>query len=282
MTTKVWTAIVNPVAVAAALGKKDKSFMKCGIAGINLRLPTSPSDSDAWAATRRLISTALECGIKYSVHSWVGSRNSEGISTADERQATLDAVSVAYMIHQLRKEVGASPRGYGINAERDVWRGPGGRANPLANAYLRRFGTLFSKLETGSELEYMGFADPDVHYTDSDVDHDGQQDDEIAEHVKALFGRVHVMAYQSKEAEIRTVIKRATTVWRAQEIGVFVGCGRIDKQLGTVGNESATKALALDNNIRELTYYVGNDAEKQLLVGHSGHASIYDIVSSMR
>lgn len=280
---KVWTAIVNPSAAENVLGHRGEEFMKCGIEGINLRLPKSVSQIDYWESLCRLAVTAIEAGIKYSVHSWVGSRHRDGHSESNQLTAIPDAVNVAHMIYELKMEVGFAPFRYGCNAERDVWRGTDGHANPAANRYMKQFASLLKDLETGSDVEYLGFADPDVHYVDSDLDNDGQNDDELAPDTRAEFSQCQVMAYQSSLQQITSVIDRAAAAWPEHDLGVFVGCGRVDKVHGVIGNELASKHIILNPppRLRELTFYVGNDAEKQLLVGNKTHASIYDIVTSL-
>lgn len=279
----VWTAIVNSRAAEDALGTRVEDFMKCGIAGINLRLPKNASQIDYWESLCCLAATAVEAGIKYSVHSWVGSRHRSGRSEANQLTAIPDAVNVAHMIYKLTDAAGEPPLRYGSNAERDVWRGPGGRANPDANRYLKQFATLLTSLETGAEVEYLGFADPDVHYADSDADKDGQKDDEVAPETRVLFSQCQVMAYQSSLNQITSVVDRARAAWPGHSLGVFVGCGRVDSIHGVIGSEAASRHIITNPvaNLRELTFYVGNDAERQLLVGNKSHASIYDIVTSL-
>ena len=232
----------------------------------------------ATQAERELARIATECGLDVRCHSWVGSRGSDGTSNADIVQGIAQARRAATVAEVL----GASA--FGVNAERDVWRGRNGAAHPGAVDFLDAFADTFFEVNRGSHLDYVGFADPREHYRAGDEDADGDLDTELPEHLRLRFHRVGVMAYQSTTAHIQRKLARAAERWpehaEAHRLAPWLGVGRIDEAGVVVGSAEASRTVIAERKAG--VFYVGFGAIGQLVEGHSRHLAVVDLVRSMR
>ncbi len=285
----LWVAIVRPNVALEVMGDDGLAkLLASPIAGLDLRLPESyPGPrSEWWRGCERLAVEAVEAGKPYRCHAWVGKRGPGGNSVADAREGERDALAVAEMLGRLSIASGSCEEAFGTNAERDVWAGPDGFANPSAVEFNDSFAGAYYEARRASHLDYLGFSDPDFFYRDRDADGDGRSDDELPDWVARRYRRPVVMAYQQAEAQLRKKLERAFRVWGAthERMGTYLPCGRLDAKVGQVGDERAIKALLRSPPpyLEDATLYVGIGAEGQLVHGHAGHASVAAVATWLR
>lgn len=254
----------NPVALDAALRAAD---------AIDVRA----SGVSRWIGPEReLCKAVVAAGLELRIHAWVGRRGPTGSSivTADdgERQGK--------QLAELASQVGAAR--VGVNAERDVWRGPErpsnpGRhfAHPGAVEFLDALCSSFYEHNRAAFLDYLGFAVPAWHFSRT-------ASSDIPAELQRRFGRVCVMAYQSTVPAIMQTLDRAEGLWRLHsphQVEPWVGVGRVGTD-GQVGSESASR-WAWDRYGR-ITFYVGFGAIGQLVEGHAGHRPLVALAEDFR
>jgi hypothetical protein len=253
-----------------ALGSRLDSALASGIAGVDVRIASL--DHGPTKSERALARIVLEAGLALRCHSWVGHRSGDA-AAVDVASGSRDGRLAAGVALAL----GASS--FGANAERDVWRGDGGKAHPKAVDYLDAFGDRFFGTTRAVDLDYVGFAVPSWHYRPADSDGDGDTDTEIPEHLRLHYSRIGVMAYQSSEAAIRATIDRARARWpehtAADRIVPWLGVGRLEAGR-PVGSSGA--ALRIAREVGEVVFYVGFGAIGQVLDGNPLHCSLVDLV----
>lgn len=255
------------------LGARLDSVFACGISGVDVRIasPLRPSRDE-----HELVRLVLAAGLEARIHAWAGVRAADGTSKAtaadgDRQGRGLAASAAAFGVTALASG----------NFERDVWRGPGRFANPHAVDFIEAF-ALGARAENPScALGDLGFADPDEHYADADLDHDGDLDDELPEHVVMHFARRGVMAYQSDAAGVRKKLAKGRAVAApGQPVSWWGSVGRLDPKAGVVGNPAVTRAICSErvSGIDEWVGYVGFGAIGQLLDGHAKHTPLVNLV----
>lgn len=240
--------------------------LSCGIVAVDVRiarLHDGPS-----ATERRLAQLVIDAGLELRCHAWVGHRSGD-VAAVDASLGARDG----HVAAACASEIKASS--FGCNAERDVWRGQGGRAHPKAVDYLDSFANLFHEGTQTAELDYVGFADPRAHYTNVDADGDGDLDAEIPLDLRQRFRSVGVMAYQSTLDAVQRVLARARRRWpehaEAGRMVPWLGVGREG-----VGRAPVTAAVAAEYGGACL--YVGFGAIGQLVDGNNWHPPIVTLV----
>ena len=252
-----------------------EAIVECGIKGIDIRVswPTSGTSKDE----RQLAKCVLKAGLEVRCHGWVG-RSVDGVAVA----GFADGLRQGGWMGSAGRQLGA---GFvGMNAEKDVWRGPDGKANPGALAFYKGFyeGSLMAHSE--GLLQDVGFADPREHYTTADLDGDRHPDNLIPLEVSELFDRKGVMAYQSHESVLKRKLARGRAIaGPAVPLTWWGSVGRIDKQHGVVGSYHATLKGCRErwSDLDEWVGYVGFGAIGQLVEGHATHPPLVDLVRAI-
>ena len=254
-----------------ALGLRLDRVLECGISGVDVRI--GRLDYGPTKAELELARVVSEAGLEVRCHSWVGHRSGD-VAAVDADLGKRDG----HIAGAQCAAIGATS--FGANAERDVWRGPGGKAHPGAVDYLDSFAVYFHEANHLADLDYVGFADPAWHYKSADLDGDGVPDNVIPLHTQAEFVRVGVMAYQTSLPDVRKTIARARKRWpehaESADIVPWLGVGRLDGDGHMVGSAEASAAVARECG--EATFYVGFGAVGQLLVGHPRHPPLVALV----
>jgi hypothetical protein len=261
------------LALANSRPKDWSRLMQCGISAVDIRVALpyrGPSASDY-----RLAALVRDAGLEVRCHGWAGVSNgtaaeiSKANRASGEEQGKRAAANAALL--------GAAR--YGCNAEHHVWRGPNGTANPKAVDFLSGFLDTFYAENRDAHCDYLGYPAPEYHYRPIDADGDGDIDTEIPEEERVRWSRCAVMAYQTRPAAVLASIERAAKRWPEHELEAWVGVGRIDRTVGQVGSEEATKAAV--RRCGRVTLYVGFGAQGQLLDGHSGHRALVAFVPEL-
>lgn len=254
-----------------ALGLKLDRVFACGIAGVDVRI--ARLDYGPTKAERELARVVSEARLEVRCHAWVGHRSGD-VAAVDAAMGKRDGHIAGAQC------AGLGAKSFGANAERDVWRGPNGRAHPGAVDYLDAFADYFHEANHLADLDYLGFADPAWHYRAADLDGDGVPDNVIPLHVRAEFVRVGVMAYQTRLEDVRKTIARALRRWpehaESQDVVPWLGVGRLDGDGFMVGSAEASAVVARECG--EATFYVGFGAIGQLLDGHARHPPLVALV----
>lgn len=292
-------AVVNAIETHAAIVGTNglKQLVDAGITTFDFRLPETIKSAQ-WAPMQELASDAYALGARIVVHSWEG--RFDGVkATADKTEGAKDAKSVCERIRQLEVEINEDigkafdqPGAFRVfayrgNFERDVWRGPeinGKRlANPLAHEYVDAFLTTFYGINRTAQFHYLGFANPDRHYSGSDLNNDGVQDDVIPADWANRVQMVAIMAYQSTASSLKSVIDDGINAWGGIDAAICVGVGRIDKSQGQVGSPIAIRQYlaTAPASVVEVVFYVGNGASGQILKGHSGFPALVNFVPTL-
>lgn len=264
-------------------------LVRAGVQAFDLRLPQR-TYGEHWSAAVHLTRKAWAAGAQVYCHSWEGSWDGRR-STARRGDGVHDAMWVSHRVELLeitankgthsidgRRYFGDVGR-YRGNFERDVWRGSNGHANPHADEYLAGFYDELERLgfRHSRSCDYLGFANPDRHYRDSDLDGDGHQDDTIPDWLPARVDRLAVMLYQTRARDMAEVLRMGLSAWpESQHVAVFVGVGRLDPQHGQIGDDDELLSFLryVGARVEEVVLYVGHGAEGQLLVGHAGFPSL--------
>ncbi len=256
-----------------ALDRRLAKVLAAGFAGVDVRIASIAKGPTK--AERELARIVLGAGLDLRCHSWVGHRSGDtaaisgALGFADGKLAAASCVAL-------------DASSFGVNAERDVWRGPSGTAHPKAVDYLDEFASSFYAETRAAWLDYVGFAVPAYHYRSIDADHDGDVDTEIPEHLRMSFRRVGVMAYQSTLAAVRATIERARKRWpehaSAKQLVPWLGVGRLDagKPVG-----SAQASLLVARECGEACFYVGFGAIGQVLDGNPQHPSLASLAREL-
>ena len=251
--------------------KDVKALLSCGIDALDIRIQSLRAGPSA--DELRLANWCRAAGVEVHAHSWVGVRNPQ---TGSSMAGGADGIQQG--LYAVAGSVAMGARRFGVNAERDVWRGPEWApnkfdGNPNAVDFLDGFADTFHGNARETHLDYVGFAVPSVHY---------RHDADIPDWLQLRFGRVCVMAYQSTEAAVKRVVQRAADYWEQHEDAIepWVGCGRIDEAGKVVGSAKASLAVARER--RALTWYVGFGAEGQIAQGHARHPSIIQLVKELK
>jgi len=210
---------------------------------------------------------ARELNLEVRCHGWAGRRGPAGtavVTAADgERQGKLFAE------HALALEAARC----GVNAERDVWRGPGRTPHPHAGAYLDAFATAFYESNRAAWLDYVGFAVPSWHLRGGN--------DQLGQDLRMRFRRVCIMAYQTTPAALTRTFDRADKLWvehapypvaRPTDAEPWLGVGRLDAAGHMVGSPEGSR-LAWERYGR-LCWYVGFGAIGQVFDGHARHPAL--------
>jgi len=256
------------------LGARLDSVFACGISGVDVRIESlkrGPSKDE-----RELVRLVAAAGLAPRIHTWAGVRAPDGTSKATTAEGAKQGDRLAH----IAKSLGVTDLASG-NFERDVWRGPGRYANPQAVDFIESFAGYFRAANPECALGDLGFADPDEHYVDADLDKDGDLDDELPEHVVMQFARRGVMAYQSDAASVRKKLAKGRAVAAPdQPLSWWGSVGRLDPKLGVVGNPAVTRAICSErvSGIDEWVGYVGFGAIGQLLDGHAKHTPLVNLV----
>jgi len=259
--------------------EKLEQVFTCGIYGIDIRvaLPArGPSKSEL-----ALAKAAHARGLGVRCHAWAGVRSATtDISVADAASGKIQGTELAVCADLLDVTDLASG-----NFERDVWRGPNRMANPKAVDFIDAYIDAFLVKNRACNIGDLGFADPDVHYVDADLDHDGDNDDELPEWLVQQFFRRGIMAYQSAESDIRKKLEEGRKVSGGRPLSWWGSVGRIDKATQKpVGSAAATRAILASppKGVDEWVAYVGFGAIGQLLDGNPRHPSLASIVRQMK
>lgn len=254
------------------------------LAGIDVRLAKASRPSEY---ERELAAKVLAAGKRLRVHTWTGVRDgADGPSKATYR----DGVAQGEALARAALDLGAE--GAGSNAERDVWRGPKGCANPKATDFLDGIadgaGTVCAERAQALELIEVGLAAPAWHYKRADLDRDGDIDTTISADTRGRYGRKAVMAYQVddspkivEDAELRGALDRARKVWPAPiPMSVWLGVGRVDDHGRVWGDYAAARAIIADRHagIDEVVWYDGFGAIGQVLIGHPRYPALVEVI----
>ena len=277
-TTKcLFAAVHAPDWIGLGTQKLDKVF-RCGIVGVDVRIA-----SIAHGPTKDeidLVRRVLDAGLSARIHTWAGVRlGTDGPSKATASDGTRQGKLLADMTRALKVTSLASG-----NFERDVWRGPGRYANPKAVDFIEAYIDAFRASSPGCALGDLGFADPDEHYVDADLDKDGDVDDELPEHVVMQFARRGIMAYQSDAASVRNKLAKGRAVAaEGQPLSWWGSVGRVDPKAGVVGSFAVTQELCIaqPSGIDEWVGYVGFGSIGQLLDGHAKHPPLVALVRTL-
>jgi len=248
---------------------------ECGIAGIDVRI--SWPKGGPTKAEQGLASRVRGAGLELRCHGWVG-RSTNGIAIA----GALDGFTDGWRMGAAAQSLAATF--VGMNAEKDVWRGLGGKANPGALDFYRGFHEGSLKAYPTGRLQDVGFSDPREHYQTADLDGDGHPDNLIPRDVAELFDRKGVMAYQSSESTLKRKLERGRTIaGPGVPLTWWGSVGRIDRDHGVIGSYSATLKGCRERwaGIDEWVGYVGFGAIGQLVQGHATHRPLVDLVRAI-
>ena len=252
------------------------AVVECGIKGIDVRIAVPRSGPTR--AERDLSSRVRAAGLDLRVHGWVGHLGLNGYSIAGHHSGTLCG--------EWMGEAGAKTEAtmVGMNAEKDVWRGPNGHANPTALDFYRGFHQGSLEAYPTGLLQDVGFSDPREHYREADLDEDGHPDNLIPRDVAELFDRKGVMAYQSSESVLKRKLARGRDIaGPGVPLTWWGSVGRIDKDHGVVGSYEATLRGCRErwSGIDEWVGYVGFGAIGQVVQGHATHGPLVDLVRAI-
>lgn len=284
MTIECWFAAVHAPDWLALPAADWERVVECGIAGLDIRI-AQPRNGPS-GAEKRLAKACHDAGLRVRVHGWVGHRGVDGNSIAGHKSGLVDGRAMGTAGHVLGAEM------VGMNAERDVWRGANGRANPGALDFYRGFheGSL-SVYPTG-RLQDVGFADPREHYMTADLDGDGHPDNMIPRDVAELFDLKGVMAYQSNEDTLKRKLARGRAIAGPEmRLAWWSGIGRPSPKAGVVGSYDASLKGCRErwSGIDEWVGYVGFTEPGQsmrtiemLTKGHARHRPLVDLVRAIR
>ncbi len=250
---------------------------RCGVSGIDVRI-ANPARGPSREETT-LAGTVVRHGFGLRCHAWAGVRGPGGISVADSRWGHKQGEELAVCATLL----GVTELASG-NFERDVWRGPDGHANPKAVDYIDAYIDAFHAKNHGCFLGDLGFANPDVHYLDADLDHDGDNDDEIPEWLVIKFKRRGIMAYQSDRGSILKKLEEGRKVSAGLPLTWWGSVGRLGSDGKVVGSASATLSILTNppKDVDEWVGYVGFGAIRQIMDGNVHHRSLITLVSQAR
>lgn len=214
-------------------------------------------------------------------HSWFGIQDKSGKSIVTDQYVIDHATKCANWCNKYNLSL------WSLNAESGVWRGALSiflkkTANPKAKYFIKLFVTTFRKL-TKCKLGYVGYVDPNYYYP---KDPNGKITLDIVE----LFDIVCPMIYQNDPQTLTSKLEKTEELWPGLEINVFVGPGRISDG-AVVGNAKFWKEKAIDEEIDELSFYIGNEQKNDttlddpywmLFHGHSRHQSLYSLVQEIK
>lgn len=270
------------------LGKElDQVLALPGLAGIDVRLARLGKVSEY---ERALAARVLAAGKRLRVHTWTGVRDgADGPSKATYR----DGLAQGEQLARAALDLGAEAAG--SNAERDVWRGPKGFANPKAVDFLDGIadgaGRVSAERSQPLSLIEVGLAVPAWHYKSADLDRDGDVDTKIPSETRDRYARKGVMAYQVddspslvEDAELRVALDRARKVWPApMPMTAWFGVGRVDDHGRVWGDYAAALAVLADRHagIDEVCWYTGFGAIGQVIEGHDRHPALVEIIPAI-
>jgi hypothetical protein len=264
---KQWLAIVEPRTSWLTLSDLDRGrLLACGIAGIDVRLRPGAED---------VIRDCVAAGLPWRTHSWEGGRDAaNATANVDEAEAMRDAASVLKRIHALEDATGSQCESYGLNAERDWWKG-----NALAVDALEAFVNRWAVDPAAPDCDYLGFTDPAWHYGRKDWDGDGDVDTKVPPVVQKRFRRLQSMAYQDTFAGIQATLLRARKEWPTSPITAYVSIGALRPDGTIIGKPDAIQRIAVERvaGIDEITHYVGlPESWSRMLV--EGNAKVAPLV----
>lgn len=258
------------------LGNRLERALTCGIVGLDIRL-VNPAEGPS-KAEAALAAIASECAIEVRCHAWAGVRAPDGTSKAVAADGTRQGRALALAAAKISATIASG------NFERDVWRGPNGCANPKAVDFIDAYIDAAHAAVPGMRVGDLGFADPDEHYRDADLDHDGDIDDELPEHVVNQFARRGLMAYQNTPEAVRAKLAKGRAIAGSVPCSWWGSVGRVEKDGTVIGDAATTRAIWEDrpSAIDEWVGYVGFGAIGQVLDGHARHPALADMVRTWR
>lgn len=268
------------------LGARARAKVIGTFDGVDLRLRDPRGGAVSLApGVRETIDAWSAAGREVRGHDWEG-ESRDRVSIADAASGQRDGLDAA------RRALGAGVSSFAANGEWALWRAdpwidgdPDPNANPHADEAMIAFERAFHGLAPWLALDSLMFSDPRLHYDPrADVDDDGHPDAEIHAAVRVCFRRHHVMAYQSTYTGIRATLERARRAWPTHPLTAWAGVGRVDQDLGVVGNAAAWTRIAREAvaGIDEITWYVGNGAAGQILRGHRTHPPLVSLIPQIR
>lgn len=270
-------AIVNPQTSLEHLSSAEiDQVFGCGLDAVDFCWPLTGQRD--WRKRRELIveyaRRAVEAGLRVRTHFWAGRRGPDGNSSADGPLGRTQGTQVALDTGELEAAIGAGVERVGVNAERDVHRGPDGTWNRGAVPYLDELYTAFFDANRVAQLSYLGFAVPRMYYRGA----------ALPPWLRDRTPWLSAMCYDTTYAALARRLDRIREEWPEHRLSVFAGIGRSDANGLVVGHAAAHRRLVAERyaGLEEWVHYCGNDgAWRMLVAGRPDYPSVIEQVAGM-